>query len=261
MAGLIDPGGSLGEAFRALLCLVGIASCRLAYDEATRKAADEASEREDRELFAKCRLGDAEAYFALFKKHHGFYSAICRAFFRPSVMDVETEMEDVLIIATERGWRHINSINNPQAYLAVIVRNLCIDKVREVQTEIKRWGTRLQPGEDGVDPVTNVPDPITMEEKIAKRQTEAEENQAETQAEAQAQRRLQRLKKENERYFWAIVLTNNKKNSQQMAADILPSLLETGGTTPREACTVQDIKNWKFRGKKRLFAMEQEERS
>ena len=88
----------------------------------------------DRELVARCRAGDQQAWAELVERFSRYVYAISVQAFRLS----ETDAEDVFQEVFARAYQHLDSLRDDAAvrpWLAQLTRRLCIDRLRAAARE------------------------------------------------------------------------------------------------------------------------------
>jgi RNA polymerase sigma factor (sigma-70 family) len=122
-----------------------------------------ASTLSDRELVARCRSGDQQAWSELVERFSRYVYAISVQAFRLSEADAEDVFQEVFARAYER----LDSLRDDAAvrpWLAQLTRRLCIDRLREATREVP--AEELEP--DGLDETID-----TLDEAMAVRQAMA----------------------------------------------------------------------------------------
>src|SRR6266536_4404537 len=93
-----------------------------------------ASTLSDRELVARCRSGDQQAWAELVERFSRYVYAISVQGFRLS----ETDAEDVFQEVFARAYQHLGSLRDDAAvrpWLAQLTRRLCVDRLRAAARE------------------------------------------------------------------------------------------------------------------------------
>ncbi len=93
-----------------------------------------ASTLSDRELVARCRAGDPQAWAELVERFSRYVYAISVQAFRLS----ESDAEDVFQEVFARAYQHLDSLRDDAAvrpWLAQLTRRLCIDRLRAAARE------------------------------------------------------------------------------------------------------------------------------
>jgi RNA polymerase sigma factor (sigma-70 family) len=93
-----------------------------------------ASTLSDRELVARCRAGDQQAWAELVERFSRYVYAISVQAFRLP----ETDAEDVFQEVFARAYQHLESLRDDDAvrpWLAQLTRRLCIDRLRATARE------------------------------------------------------------------------------------------------------------------------------
>jgi RNA polymerase sigma factor (sigma-70 family) len=93
-----------------------------------------ASTLSDRELVARCRAGDEQAWAELVERFSRYVYAISTQAFRLS----ETDAEDVFQEVFARAYQHLDALRDDAAvrpWLAQLTRRLCIDRLRATARE------------------------------------------------------------------------------------------------------------------------------
>jgi RNA polymerase sigma factor (sigma-70 family) len=88
-----------------------------------------ASTISDRELVARCRAGDQQAWNELVERFSRYVYAICVQAFRLP----ESDAEDVFQEVFARAYQHLDKLRDDSAlrpWLAQLTRRLCIDRLR-----------------------------------------------------------------------------------------------------------------------------------
>src|ERR687888_763658 len=83
----------------------------------------------DRELVARCRAGDEQAWAELVERFSRYVYAISSQAFRLSEADAEDVFQEVFA----RAYQHLDSLRDDAAvrpWLAQLTRRLCIDRLR-----------------------------------------------------------------------------------------------------------------------------------
>jgi RNA polymerase sigma-70 factor (ECF subfamily) len=93
-----------------------------------------ASTLSDRELVARCRAGDQQAWNELVERFSRYVYAICVQAFRLP----ESDAEDVFQEVFARAYQHLDKLRDDAAvrpWLAQLTRRLCIDRLRAAARE------------------------------------------------------------------------------------------------------------------------------
>jgi RNA polymerase sigma factor (sigma-70 family) len=93
-----------------------------------------ASTLSDRELVARCRAGDQQAWNELVERFSRYVYAICVQAFRLP----ESDAEDVFQEVFARAYQHLDKLRDDSAvrpWLAQLTRRLCIDRLRATARE------------------------------------------------------------------------------------------------------------------------------
>ena len=103
-----------------------------------------ASTLSDRELVARCRAGDQQAWAELVERFSRYVYAISVQAFRLP----ESDAEDVFQEVFARAYQHLESLRDDAAvrpWLAQLTRRLCIDRLRAVARERPASDEELEP--------------------------------------------------------------------------------------------------------------------
>src|SRR6059036_2649783 len=93
-----------------------------------------ASTLSDRELVARCRAGDQEAWNELVERFSRYVFAISVQAFRLPEADAEDVFQEVFA----RAYQHLDKLRDDDAvrpWLAQLTRRLCIDRLRAASRE------------------------------------------------------------------------------------------------------------------------------
>jgi RNA polymerase sigma factor (sigma-70 family) len=93
-----------------------------------------ASTLSDRELVARCRAGDEDAWRELVERFSRYVYAICVQAFRLPDADAEDIFQEVFA----RAYQHLDKLRDDAAvrpWLAQLTRRLCIDRLRAASRE------------------------------------------------------------------------------------------------------------------------------
>jgi RNA polymerase sigma-70 factor (ECF subfamily) len=103
-----------------------------------------ASTLSDRELVARCRAGDEQAWAELVERFSRYVYAISVKAFRLP----ESDAEDVFQEVFARAYQHLDSLRDDAAvrpWLAQLTRRLCIDRLRAAARERPASDEELEP--------------------------------------------------------------------------------------------------------------------
>jgi RNA polymerase sigma-70 factor (ECF subfamily) len=103
-----------------------------------------ASTLSDRELVARCRAGDEQAWAELVERFSRYVYAISVQAFRLP----ESDAEDVFQEVFARAYQHLDSLRDDAAvrpWLAQLTRRLCIDRLRAAARERPASDEELEP--------------------------------------------------------------------------------------------------------------------
>jgi RNA polymerase sigma factor (sigma-70 family) len=124
-----------------------------------------ASTLSDRELVARCRAGDQQAWAELVDRFSRYVYAISTQAFRLS----ETDAEDVFQEVFARAYQHLDGLRDDAAvrpWLAQLTRRLCIDRLRASARERPASDEELEP--TGVDEtLARLEEALTVHEALA----------------------------------------------------------------------------------------------
>jgi RNA polymerase sigma-70 factor (ECF subfamily) len=98
----------------------------------------------DRELVARCRAGDQDAWAELVERFSRYVYAISVQAFRLPEADAEDVFQEVFA----RAYQHLDSLRDDAAvrpWLAQLTRRLCIDRLRSVARERPASDEELTP--------------------------------------------------------------------------------------------------------------------
>src|ERR671914_523408 len=108
-------------------------------------------ELSDRQLVARCRAGDHEAWNELVERFSRYVFAIAVQAFKLSEHDAEDVFQEVFA----RAYQHLHKLRDDEAirpWLAQLTRRLCVDTLRA--------SAREHPGEEAVEEPAGVDDTI-----------------------------------------------------------------------------------------------------
>jgi RNA polymerase sigma factor (sigma-70 family) len=120
---------------------------------------DVASALSDRELVARCRAGDGQAWAELVERFSRYVYAISVQGFRLPQHDAEDVFQEVFA----RAYQHLDRLRDDAAlrpWLAQLTRRLCIDRLRAVAREVPAADEELEPA--GVDETLSFLDEALM---------------------------------------------------------------------------------------------------
>jgi RNA polymerase sigma factor (sigma-70 family) len=124
-----------------------------------------ASALSDRELVARCRAGDQQAWAELVERFSRYVYAISTQAFRLS----ESDAEDVFQEVFARAYQHLDKLRDDAAvrpWLAQLTRRLCIDRLRAVARERPASDEELEPpGTD--ETIALLDEALTVHEALA----------------------------------------------------------------------------------------------
>ncbi len=124
-----------------------------------------ASTLSDRELVARCRAGDQQAWAELVERFSRYVYAISVQGFRLP----ESDAEDVFQEVFARAYQHLESLRDDAAvrpWLAQLTRRLCIDRLRAAARERPASEDELVPvGSD--ETLTRLDEALTVHEALA----------------------------------------------------------------------------------------------
>jgi RNA polymerase sigma factor (sigma-70 family) len=124
-----------------------------------------ASALSDRELVARCRAGDQQAWAELVERFSRYVYAISTQAFRLS----ESDAEDVFQEVFARAYQHLDKLRDDAAvrpWLAQLTRRLCIDRLRAVARERPASDEELEPS--GTDEtIALLDEALTVHEALA----------------------------------------------------------------------------------------------
>jgi RNA polymerase sigma-70 factor (ECF subfamily) len=124
-----------------------------------------ASTLSDRELVARCRTGDEQAWADLVERFSRYVYAIAVQAFRLS----ETDAEDVFQEVFARAYQHLDKLRDDAAvrpWLGQLTRRLCIDRLRATSRERPVADEELEPLEDE-DTLAMIDEALTVHEALA----------------------------------------------------------------------------------------------
>jgi RNA polymerase sigma-70 factor, ECF subfamily len=119
----------------------------------------------DRELVARCRAGDQEAWSELVERFSRYVYAISVQAFRLS----ESDAEDVFQEVFARAYQHIDGLRDDAAvrpWLGQLTRRLCIDRLRAAARERPVPDEELVPPE-AEDTLALLDEALTVQEALA----------------------------------------------------------------------------------------------
>jgi RNA polymerase sigma-70 factor (ECF subfamily) len=119
----------------------------------------------DRELVARCRAGDQQAWAELVERFSRYVYAISTQAFRLSDADAEDVFQEVFA----RAYQHLDKLRDDSAvrpWLGQLTRRLCIDRLRTATRERPASDEELEPhGAD--DTLAQLEDAMTVHEAMA----------------------------------------------------------------------------------------------
>jgi RNA polymerase sigma factor (sigma-70 family) len=119
----------------------------------------------DRELVARCRAGDQQAWAELVERFSRYVYAISTQAFRLSDADAEDVFQEVFT----RAYQHLDGLRDDSAvrpWLGQLTRRLCIDRLRAATRERPVSDEELEPqGAD--DTLAQLEDALTVHEAMA----------------------------------------------------------------------------------------------
>jgi RNA polymerase sigma-70 factor (ECF subfamily) len=124
-----------------------------------------ASTISDRELVARCRAGDQQAWAELVERFSRYVYAISVQAFRLP----ETDAEDVFQEVFARAYEHLDSLRDDAAvrpWLAQLTRRLCIDRLRAAARERPVSDEELVPMESE-ETLSLLEEALTVHEALA----------------------------------------------------------------------------------------------
>jgi RNA polymerase sigma-70 factor (ECF subfamily) len=124
-----------------------------------------ASTLSDRELVARCRAGDEQAWAELVERFSRYVYAIATQAFRLS----ETDAEDVFQEVFARAYQHLDALRDDAAvrpWLAQLTRRLCIDRLRAAARERPAPDEELTPG-GSEETIRLLDEALTVHEALA----------------------------------------------------------------------------------------------
>ena len=118
----------------------------------------------DRELVARCRAGDQQAWAELVERFSRYVYAISTQAFRLSDADAEDVFQEVFA----RAYQHLDKLRDDSAvrpWLGQLTRRLCIDRLRAATRERSASDEELEPA--GVDDtLARLEDALTVHEAM-----------------------------------------------------------------------------------------------
>src|SRR5918992_2699424 len=118
----------------------------------------------DRELVARCRAGDQQAWAELVERFSRYVYAISTQAFRLSDADAEDVFQEVFA----RAYQHLDKLRDDSAvrpWLGQLTRRLCIDRLRATARERPASDEELEPA--GVDDtLARLEDALTVHEAM-----------------------------------------------------------------------------------------------
>jgi RNA polymerase sigma factor (sigma-70 family) len=124
-----------------------------------------ASTLSDRELVARCRAGDQQAWAELVDRFSRYVYAISTQAFRLPEADAEDVFQEVFA----RAYQHLEGLRDDAAvrpWLGQLTRRLCIDRLRASARECPASDEELEPA--GVDEtLTRLEEALTVHEALA----------------------------------------------------------------------------------------------
>jgi RNA polymerase sigma factor (sigma-70 family) len=123
-----------------------------------------ASTLSDRELVARCRAGDQQAWNELVERFSRYVYAISVQAFRLS----ESDAEDVFQEVFARAYQHLDKLRDDAAvrpWLAQLTRRLCIDRLRSSARERPVGDEELLAGSE--ETLATLDDALTVHEALA----------------------------------------------------------------------------------------------
>jgi len=123
-----------------------------------------ASTLSDRELVARCRAGDQNAWNELVERFSRYVYAISVQAFRLSEADAEDVFQEVFA----RAYQHLDRLRDDSAvrpWLAQLTRRLCIDRLRAAARELPVAEEELLVGSE--ETLALLDDALTVHEALA----------------------------------------------------------------------------------------------
>jgi len=123
-----------------------------------------ASTLSDRELVARCRAGDQNAWNELVERFSRYVYAISVQAFRLSEADAEDVFQEVFA----RAYQHLDRLRDDSAvrpWLAQLTRRLCIDRLRAAARELPVAEEELLGGSE--ETLALLDDALTVHEALA----------------------------------------------------------------------------------------------
>ena len=113
-----------------------------------------------RELVEKCRMGDRQAQFALYKHYNRAMYNVCLR-----MVGQEQDAEDVLQISFVQVFRKLDSFRHESsigAWIKRIVVNNCINHLKRQKVHFNEWDDTLDPIDENDEPA--LPGGVTVPE-------------------------------------------------------------------------------------------------
>jgi RNA polymerase sigma factor (sigma-70 family) len=123
-----------------------------------------ASTLSDRELVARCRAGDEQAWAELVERFSRYVYAICVQAFRLPEPDAEDVFQEVFA----RAYQHLEKLRDDAAvrpWLAQLTRRLCIDRLRAAARERPAGEEELDTGSEEM--LARLDEALTVHEALA----------------------------------------------------------------------------------------------
>ena len=124
-----------------------------------------ASTLSDRELVARCRSGDQQAWAELVERFSRYVYAISAQAFRLPEADAEDVFQEVFA----RAYEHLDGLRDDAAvrpWLAQLTRRLCIDRLRAAARERPASDEELEPAE-AEETLALLEEALTVHEALA----------------------------------------------------------------------------------------------
>jgi RNA polymerase sigma factor (sigma-70 family) len=124
-----------------------------------------ASTLSDRELVARCRAGDEQAWAELVERFSRYVYAICVQAFRLP----ESDAEDVFQEVFARAYQHLEKLRDDAAvrpWLAQLTRRLCIDRLRAAARERPAADEELEAA-GSEETLAQIDEALTVHEALA----------------------------------------------------------------------------------------------
>jgi RNA polymerase sigma factor (sigma-70 family) len=118
----------------------------------------------DRQLVARCRAGDEQAWAELVERFSRYVYAISVQAFRLSDSDAEDVFQEVFA----RAYQHLDSLRDDAAvrpWLAQLTRRLCIDRLRAASRERPAPEEELESGTE--ETLSTLEDALSVHEALA----------------------------------------------------------------------------------------------